>query len=581
MALPVRDARREDRHMNSSAAAMTTTDPLRELLHAPAAIHETHTGMVFLVGDRAYKVKKPVVTDFLDFSTPQRREQVCAREVLLNSRLAPDSYLGVAHFDNVGQAMPEPVIVMRRYPDSLRLSTMAAAGEPMDKHIVRIAEALARFHDDAARSPAIDDCARMPAITTRWDENLTELRRYLDTVLSSERLSEVARLATKFTSGRPDLFAERIADRRIVDGHGDLLADDIFCLPDGPVLLDCLEFDDRLRYVDCVDDAAFLAMDLEFVGREDLADEFTSHYLRLTGDPAPKSLWHFYIAYRAVVRAKVDCIRFDQGAAGAVADAQHHLDIALAHLRAGTVRLILVGGGPGTGKTTLAHALAEPMGAEVISTDEVRRGLRESGDIDGPEGMLNAGLYSTDNVQAVYDTVLRRASTALARGRSVILDGTWRDPRQRQRARDVADEHCSPTVELACTAPLSEAVTRINTRPPGSSDATPHIAAAMPAPSSSGAACTASTRRDPWAIQSLKPTNYVAWQSDTTQTPYNAENTGGIDEENRLPHPDRAGRQPPHRCHTDDHSPVLDGRIRYGGCRTPPAAGVDASPPRR
>src|SRR6202042_741072 len=100
----------------------------------------------------------------------------------------------------------------------------------------------------------------------------------------------------EYIAGRSELFAERIADRRIVDGHGDLLADDIFCLPDGPVLLDCLEFDGCLRYVDCIDDAAFLAMDLEFVGRADLANDFVSHYLQLTGDPAPKSLWHFYIA---------------------------------------------------------------------------------------------------------------------------------------------------------------------------------------------------------------------------------------------------------------------------------------------
>ena len=160
--------------MNVPAAATPTTDPLKELRHTPAAIRETHTGLVVLVGDRAYKVKKPVVTDFLDFSTSERREQVCAREVRLNRRLAPDSYLGVAHFDNAGQAAPEPVIVMRRYPDSLRLSTMAAAGEPVDEHIVRIAEALARFHVDAERSPAIDACARVPAITRRWDENVVD-----------------------------------------------------------------------------------------------------------------------------------------------------------------------------------------------------------------------------------------------------------------------------------------------------------------------------------------------------------------------------------------------------------------------
>ena len=276
-------------------------------------------------------------------------------------------------------------------------------------------------------------------------------------------------------------MAERITDRRIVDGHGDLLADDIFCVPDGPALLDCLEFDDGLRYVDCVDDAAFLAMDLEFVGRKDLADEFTTHYLALTGDPAPKSLWDFYIAYRAVVRAKVDCIRFDQGVQGAIAEARRHLDIALAHLRAATSRLILVGGGPGTGKTTLARAVANRLGAQVISTDDVRRELRESGAIEGPEGTLDAGLYRPDKVKAVYTAMLHRASVLLARGVSVILDGTWHDPHERQRARHVADEHACPTVELACTVPLSVATERISTLPPGSSDATPDIAAAMAA----------------------------------------------------------------------------------------------------
>ena len=131
------------------------------------------------------------------------------------------------------------------------------------------------------------------------------------------------------------LFAQRITDRRIVDGHADLLADDIFCMPDGPVVLDCLEFDDGLRYVDGIDDAAFLAMDLEFLGRKDLGEFFLERYCQLSGDPAPAALMDFYIAYRAIVRAKVDCVRFAQGRYEALADARRHLDIALDHLRAG------------------------------------------------------------------------------------------------------------------------------------------------------------------------------------------------------------------------------------------------------
>jgi aminoglycoside phosphotransferase family enzyme/predicted kinase len=434
---------------------------------------------VVLLADKAYKAKKPVVTDFLDFSTPDRRERACAHEVLLNSRLAPDSYLGVAHFSGPHGGPAEPVIVMRRYPDSRRLASLVKRAQPVDEHLVSIAETLAQFHARAARGRSIDACATVDAITARWKENLDELHLHAGTALSRESINEVQRLVTQFVSGRAVLVAERITDRRIVDGHADLLADDIFCMPEGPVLLDCLEFDDHLRYVDGIDDAAFLAMDLEFLGRKDLGDYFLDEYSRFASDTAPRSLKDFYIAYRAVVRAKTDCIRVAQGHPDAVADARRHIDIALEHLRAGAVRLIVIGGGPGTGKTTLAHALAEQIGAQVISTDDVRRQLRQAGAITGPAGVLDEGLYAAENVAAVYDEVLRRAHLNLCGGKSVILDGTWRDARQRERVREHADETASPIIEFTCSVPPDEASARIRNRSATTSDATPQIAAAL------------------------------------------------------------------------------------------------------
>jgi aminoglycoside phosphotransferase family enzyme/predicted kinase len=444
-------------------------------------VHETHTGVVVLAGDRAFKAKKPVVTDFLDFRTAQQRERACLREVELNSRLSPDSYLGVAHLSDPGGGPAEPIVVMRRYHDEDRLAFMVSRGpdESVRGLLDTIAAVLARFHDRAERSRVINAQGEVGAIDQRWRDNLSELNRYAGTLPAE--VSRIQRLAAEFIAGREPLFRRRIEEGLIVDGHGDLLADDIFCGQDEPALLDCLEFDDKLRYVDCVDDAAFLAMDLEFLGRKDLGDYFLERHAVHSARTEPSALRDFYIAYRAVVRAKVDCVRLSQGKSEAAEDAARHLAIAVEHLRNGAVRLALVGGNPGTGKSTLARALAEQTGAQVISTDDVRRELRHAGVITGGAGVLNQGLYSPDKVATVYEVALRRAGLLLGNGQSVILDGTWRDPQMRAQAHRLASETHSATVEYMCSATVDMAAGRIKTRRRGSSEVTPEIAAALAA----------------------------------------------------------------------------------------------------
>ncbi len=464
--------------------AATHTEPATTTAVPYVDIHETHTGVVVLAGDRAFKAKKPLLTDFLDFRTPEQRERACRREVELNSRLSPDSYLGVAHLSDPSGGAAEPIIVMRRYSDDERLASMVARGESVTGALDAIAAVLARFHRHAERSRAINAQGEVDAVQGRWHENLSELNRYAQTSgspVSTESVARIQRLVDEFISGRAPLFVGRIEEGCIVDGHGDLLADDIFWVDGRPAMLDCLEFDDELRYVDCVDDAAFLAMDLEFMGRKDLGDYFFERYAAHSAHPAPSALRDFYIAYRAVVRAKVDCIRLSQGRFAAAEDTVRHLALATQHLRSGAVRLALVGGNPGTGKSTLARGLAEKIGAQVISTDDVRRELRGSGAIGGDSGVLDAGLYRPDNVAAVYEGVLGRARALLTGGQSVILDGTWRDPAMRAQAHRLAAETHSAMVELMCSAPVDSAADRIRTRGPGSSEVTPEIAAALAA----------------------------------------------------------------------------------------------------
>ena len=443
------------------------------------SVAETHSGVVVLSADRAHKVKKPVVTGFLDFSTPARRAAALERELVLNRRLAPDVYLGVVHLDDPLGGPPEPVLVMRRMPDELRLSTMVTRGVAVDAQLVALAHLVADFHGSARRGPEVDAEGGREALRQRWSDNVEQTR--VMGVLRAGVVDEVALLVARFLDGRGTLLAQRVAQGCIVDGHADLNADDVFCLPDGPRVLDCLDFDDRLRFVDRLDDVAFLAMDLEHLGRPGLAADFLRSYATASGvaGGAPTSLVHHYVAYRAFVRAKVECLQHTQGRDGAAAQAHRHADLALRHLRAGSVRLVLVGGLPGTGKSTVAAALAAELGAVVLASDELRVELRAAGEITGPGGTVDAGAYSATAKARVLTELLDRAGVQLELGRSVVLDASWTSAAGRARVAALGARTCSAVTELRCVAPAAAAAQRIRRRPPGPSEATPEIAAAM------------------------------------------------------------------------------------------------------
>jgi len=440
------------------------------------AVAETHSGIVFFTGDRAYKLKKPVDLGFLDFRRLQARQAACHREVELNRRLAPDVYLGVADVYGPDGQPCEHLVVMRRLPPGRRLSALAVSGQPVSAGLRRLARLLAAFHARAETSPQIAAAASRDALAGRWEANAAEMRQFTGPVFDPAVTERVLTLARGYLAGREPLFAARRAAGRARDGHGDLLADDIFLLDDGPRVLDCLDFDDALRWDDVLADVAFLAMDLERLGRPGLAGEFLAAYREFAGDNWPGSLAHHHIAYRAQVRAKVTAVAASQagGDAGrrqqAVASARDLLALSARHLEAGRVRLIIIGGLPGTGKSTLARRVAGALGAVVLRTDELRKELAGLAPGTPAPAGFGQGMYAPEMTGKTYRELLGRARTALAGGETVVADASWHDPQWRDAARAVAAETSSELAEFRCVLPLEAIMNRITGRS-GSGDA--------------------------------------------------------------------------------------------------------------
>lgn len=432
---------------------------------------ETHSSVVFFAGDRVYKLKKAIDLGFVDLTTVERRRAVCEQETALNRRLSPDVYLGVVDVTDATGKVCDHLVVMRRMPAERRLSTLVEAGKDVRGALVDLATMLADFHAGADRNARADRAAGAEAQSTRWTTNTEVLRGFTGAVIDAVAVEQMEEMAQRYIAGRHRLFAARIEAGRSCDGHGDLLADDIFLLDDGPRVLDCLEFDESLRLGDVLSDVAFLAMDLERLGRRDLAAAFLDAYRNTSGDDWPHSLAHHHVAYRAQVRAKVAAIRADQGDPAAAEQARHLLDLARTHLEAAKVRLVLVGGLPGTGKSTLARNLAEPIDAVVLRSDVIRKELAGMEPTERTGDGFGTGIYSPGSTEALYDELLGRAEALLGTGHSVILDASWNSGRHRRDARDLATSTAVELTELRCTAPPAVVEARIISRAASGHDA--------------------------------------------------------------------------------------------------------------
>jgi len=452
---------------------------LPEQIAATVRVVETHISTLFFVGDRVYKLRKPVQFGFLDFRERDVRRLDCEREVTLNRRLAPDVYLGVADIQLDGEAI-DHMVVMRRMPDERRLADLVGQRTGSNGCLHQVAKTLAAFHDSAARSPHISTAGTGAALRAGWETNFAETATYVGTILNRTIDTEIRLLARRWMGGHEALFNERIASEHVCDGHGDLQAEDIFCLDDGVRILDCIEFSDQLRYCDVIADVAFLAMDLERLEHAEAGTRFLLDYQRLTEDRFPTSLVHFYIASRAYVRAKVCCLRAAQGIDDAREEARLLHALALRHLQRANVIVVLVGGLPGSGKSTIAAGLGASRSWPVLRSDEMRMEL--SPIPKEPVAGKSHGNYSHAATELVYGRLLREAEQLVESGESVILDASWIDSAWRNAARAMAQRTGSDLFELCCSSAPQEAERRILLRLAEHSDeseATPKVREAM------------------------------------------------------------------------------------------------------
>jgi aminoglycoside phosphotransferase family enzyme/predicted kinase len=432
---------------------------------------ETHISWVFLAGTRVYKLKKPVDLGFLDFTTLARRRFFCEEEVRLNRRLAPDVYLGVVeikrsaggiHIGGHGRTL-EVAVAMRRLPARRMLDRLVTADAVDPELMDHVGIVVSRFHAAAETGGEIDTLGGLDTVRRNWRENFEQTHEFPPTVLTRGVRGALEEYVEAFIARESPRFGARVAAGRCRDCHGDLQAQHV-CCTDPIRIFDCIEFNHRFRFGDTAAEIAFLAMDLDRLGRPDLANRFLNAYLEESGDYEAVPLLDFYSAYRAYVRGKV--IGFQLAARPELArEARVFFDLAARYAkRRSTPRLLVMTGVMGVGKSTVARALAERIGAIIVRTDAVRKRLAGLPLRERATSEFGEGLYSAEMGRRTYAEALRVAGGLLAAQWNVVVDGTFSSSSERQVAADTASRYGVPFHIVWCDAADAVIATRLRRR---------------------------------------------------------------------------------------------------------------------
>ena len=433
----------------------------------PIRLAETHISWVVLTGDYAYKIKKPLRLSFLDYSTLDRREALCREEVRLNRRHAPDLYIGVSTIngtipapcvDGVGPVL-EYAVRMRQFAARDELVALLGCDAVTVPDLAALGESVAYLHLGAAAAPPGAAFGWPDTVQRITFDNFAELRRLPEAERWQDSLRGLEERLSGLHAARDPLMRERRERDWVRECHGDLHCGNIVRWQGRLMPFDGIEFDPGLRFIDVVNDIAFLAMDLAERGRDDLRLAALQAWLETIGDFAGLPLLQYYETYRALVRAKVAALRALQSAVdaparvAAVAECSRYLDWASGRIRELAPVLVITCGLSGSGKTWFAHQLRAPLRALHVRSDVERKrlaGLPPGADSKSPP---DAGIYTRDYTARTYDRLHDCAKAALLGGESIIVDAAFLRRDERLRFLSLAESVHARAALVHCHAP--------------------------------------------------------------------------------------------------------------------------------
>jgi len=440
---------------------------------------QTHVSAIFLTGEHAYKVKKPVDFGFLDFSTLEKRKFFCQQEVVLNRRLCPEIYLGVVEirlhqgrvFLGEGPgAIVEYAVLMKQLPQDCMMERWLSRGDIPPALLHKIAAKIAHFHAQAETNSEIASFGAIDTIRHNLEENFRQTEKYIGLSISAESFREIKENTHLFMQNQLPLFNQRIAAGKIRDCHGDLHLQHI-CLTEEILIFDCIEFNRRFRYSDVAADIAFLLMDLDVHNFPLLSADLGSSYLRLSQDWSLFLLLDFYKSYRAYVRGKVISFRIedpgivDAEKGSALEEARGYFRWAHHYARRLNRPVLLITCGlMGTGKSTIARALSESLGWPRLSSDALRKELANLSPREHRYEKFDQGLYAPDFSRTTYQALFERARNILDRGNSLIIDASFKKQMDRREAQALAEQAGADFLLIECQLPEGEVRRRLAPR---------------------------------------------------------------------------------------------------------------------